>query len=187
MKFRVWYVFVVLVLLALVTEGIAYGQNPDRTKRGAVAPTRQGGGDKFFKPGTTLYAAAYATDDVAADGSLDLGPKVDFTVPPGMKADIIATFSGEVSNVGASTADVCYAILTLTNEPRQLNPAGGMTLLSQDVIYGGRASNASIQQYLNNVKAGDHSLTLGIFSFDSNNRANCHVNYRTLTVIANLH
>lgn len=187
MRFRVWYVFVVLFALALVTAGIAYAQNPVRTRAGASAPTRQGGGAKFFKPGTTMYAAAYATNEVVADGSLDLGPAVNFTVPPGMKADIIATFSGEVSNLGPATADVCYAILTVTNDLRQMNPAGGMTLISQDVIYGGRYTNASIQQYLNNVKPGDHSLTLGIYSYDSNNRANCKLNYRTLTVIANLH
>lgn len=187
MKFRVWYVFVVLLVLALATGGIAYGQNPVRTRRGAVAPTNQGGGGKFFKPGTSLYAAAFATNEVVADGSLDLGPAVNFTVPPGKKADIIATFSGEVSNLGPSTVDICYAILTITDEPRQMNPAGGITLLSQDVIYGGKYTNASIQQYLNNVKPGNHSVTLGILAFDSNNSAQCKVNYRTITVIANLH
>lgn len=186
MKFRVWYVIVVLAVLALVTGGIAYGQNPVRTRRGAVAPTHQSGGKKFFKPGTTLYGAAFATNEVVADGSLDLGPAVNFTVPPGKKADIIATFSGEVSNGGPSTGDVCYGVLTITNEPRQMNPAGGMTLLSQDVIYGGKYTNASMQQYLNNVKPGDHSVTLGILAYDSNNRAHCKVNYRTITVIANL-
>src|SRR6476620_5272424 len=121
MKFRVWYVFVVLAILALVTAGIAYAQNPVRTRPGADAPTRQGGDAKFFKPGTTMYAAAYATNEVVANGSLDLGPVVSFTVPPGMKADVIATFSGEVSNSDAATEDVCYAILTLTNDTRQMN------------------------------------------------------------------
>lgn len=187
MKFRLWYVLMVLLVLALVTGGIAYGQNPIRTRFGAVAPTHQSGGEKFFKQGTTMYAAASATNEVVSDGSLDLGPRVNFTVPPGKKADIIATFSGEVSNLGPSTVDICYGILTLTNESRQMNPAGGMTLLSQDVIYGGKYTNASFQQYLNNVKPGDHSVTLGILAFNSANAAQCKVNYRTITVIANLH
>jgi len=186
MKFRVWYVFAVLVLLVLVTAGIAYGQNPFRTRHGDVAPTGQSGGNKFFKPGTTLYAAASATNVVAANGSLDLGPAVNFTVPPGKKADIIATFSGEITNVGPSTVDVCYGVLTVTNDPLQMNPAGGITLLSQDVIYGGKYVNASFQQYLTNVKPGNHSVTFSMLAFDAANIAHCQANYRTITGIANI-
>lgn len=187
MKFRVWYVFLVLLLLGLVTGGIAYGQNPDRTRRGAAAPTHQGGGEKFFKSGTTKYAAGFATDIVVSGGGQDLGPQVSFTVPAGMKADIIATFSGEVSNPGPSTADSCIGILTINDEPRQMNPAGGLTLLEQDVMYGGKWVNASIQQYLTNVPAGNHMVTFGMYAFNSDNNDQCRVGFRTITVIANIH
>lgn len=187
MKFRVWHVFGVLLVLGLVTGGIAYGQSPDRTRRGDTVPTHQGGGEKFFKTGTTKYAAGFATDTVVGDRTLDLGPQVSFNVPAGMKADIIATFSGEVTNPGPSNDDVCLGILTITNEPRQMLPAGGIILFSQNVLFGGKYAGASIHQYLTNVPAGSHSVTFGMTAFNPDNDDQCQAGYRTVTVIANIH
>lgn len=187
MKFRIWHVLFVLLVLGLVTGGIAYGQSPDPMRRGATTSMRQGGGEKFFKAGTTKYAAGFATNTVVSNGGTDLGPQVSFKVPAGMKADIIATFSGEVGNPGPSTGDACFGVLAITNDLRQMLPAGGIILFGQDVQYGGKMGSASIQQYLTNVPAGNHAVIFGMYAYNADNNDQCQVGYRTITVIANIH
>jgi hypothetical protein len=57
---------------------------------------------KFFKPGTSTYAAAWDSEVNPAEVDTDGAPVllVQIKVPNGQKADIIATFSGEVAYNG---------------------------------------------------------------------------------------
>lgn len=186
MKFRTWHIFIVLFILGLATAGISYAQAPAPSKVANTA-SKSEASKSAWKAGTTLYAAASAADHVAATHESPVVLSANLTVPQGMQADLIATFTGQVGDIGAQANEQCNGTFRLdpATTPLAFQPIGGYYIVDQNITYNGRFTTVTVQQYLTKVAQGKHTVGFVIGATDQS--ANCTVDSRSITVVANIH
>lgn len=185
-----WHIVAVGLLVFFLAAGtVAYAQRPNQKKVSAAKLSHQStsnfSAEAFLKQGTTLYAGSYGSwqNPVSIGTNPVAVLTTQFRVPNGYKADLIATFSGEVGYEGSEqSGGGCIGYLQVDNY--YMFPEESY-LTNVANAWGGAYANTSMQG-LGTVKKGNHTVYFVVYADDYAD-APCTVYNRTLTVIANVH
>lgn len=187
MKFKVWHIFFVLLALGLVSGGIAYAQRPKPSKSAPIKtmPAAEKSGEAFLKAGTSYYAVSSSFGTSASFFTPTIINSVSITIPAGMKADLIATFSGELGYEGTYGNGNCIGYFVVDNSQYSMYP-GPLYLVDSFYISDGDFNGTTMQGYQTKVKQGNHTVNFVVYA-DENSDGNCSAFDRSLTVIANVY
>ena len=151
---------------------------------GAGAATPQ----VFQGAGTFRLASAAQATEVEVQGvTVKTVASVSFTVPSGHKADIQATYTGQVqSTTSGAEVGVCFGGMRLDSASDYLKPGEVLVLDRRIEVAGGESLtlNATIQAFKNGIGAGTHTLKVIGDAASSNG---CWFNPGSITVVANVH
>jgi hypothetical protein len=152
------------------------------TGAGAAAP------QAFQGAGSFRLASAVQAAPVEVQGSTQKTvASLQFTVPSGHKADIQATYNGQIqSTTSGAEVGVCFAGMKLDSGSSFLKPGEVLVLDRRiDVLAGDTLTlNDTLQAFKNGIGPGTHTLKVIGDAAGSNG---CWYELGSVTVVANVH
>jgi hypothetical protein len=168
---KVWHILLIGILALVLTGG------------GVVLA---GAGGSFFPAGKVRLASAWSDESVSISGTDNPPVKVlsaNFSVPPGKKANLQATFSTSLLHNNGQFA-YCFGRFTVdTAPPNHVFRPGPYQLLGGETAKEPNGITVAMTGFRANVGPGDHKVHVYVHSAF----AGCTLQERALNVIVNIH
>ena len=182
---QLWQVMLLLGLVIGITGGLCVRtRTHEKTACRIITPT--GSCRALESRNFPLHGTSAFTQSVSGTAPTSI-ISAPLNVPVGQRADLIATFSGELGYDGAQGTGDCYGYFVLDNSTTAPFFPGGVFLVSSQVYYAGNYNTLATVGYQKNAKSGSHTISFLVIAAGKGTTGNCTAYTRSLTVIANVH